>query len=1043
MIAQVRSVVSGGAQKEFKRMKSWHLVAIALSAVLGVLGATMLNSRSTEQQAPGMIAEVEAEIALNQWSLAPIRAVVPDGAAALRFHFENPAPNMGFYFRHRGLDRAILVLAKDGETPGDLMVFQDAWLRVDPDSEAVLDYERLGAWEIFEVVPSGLPAAEASTMRSAEVADGFMRTKLFADDGWERVSGEWQLKQYGAGLVDGREASSYNAQRSVNPFTLQGQGSGKKNGTVVYTRVQPDAIDYLVEARFFLGDSRKERSFSRNSRRDDFERMQRVSEFDVEERTRRLEFANRRREKQKGIEGQIREAKTKGGAEGWNAERETRAKLKEALNEDMRLERGRRGDWERKRRELMANEFDDEGAELPKSGPPAFLIGRGPLTGEQLGFGWWDVPGGRAWALCQRNGDEPWIVIKSWDGRPPIDNWVRVGIDVRHGHSVRLLVDGDEIGNYAHDRLLRGGFHLHTGTGSGRIELDDVLATPGQPEADFGQPLFVASASFADKKAYGNRDPREFDYWARGKNTFIELYTKDHVLDIDEARVRIRLPLHGNFRYRSKPNHSEGKYRFLILKTPVAESANDILADLAFSKEGEFWTQEGGEADAAEFTLEFGRENGQLFVSKERQRLPIGVAFDGPCYLMIVPPSSRMLDAERHDVEAAGIWHELFEQAPTDWYWHGGNFGMNTRWACQPGWNFMVGKSRGLVAMHSKSSYEGDQMLDFYLSLAASLSAEQQYYIRRDLNIAFCTDGQNLDSGYTLIYGAENNRKTMLMRKGEVIAVTTSPRFRFPPGRDHQQVHWNMWHFECRKIGQRVRVRLNGQTIFDVEDPDPLPGGHLGVWSMGNAFAVSRLTAAAEQRTPSSKVASVSNSESVVGWQALLPDSVGLTKADGGVDVRNSSGGGFFAVRSSSEVDLRETPVLELPLDLPEDVHVNLHLQIDDTSYLVELGAPTTGMQYLLTPGHDRRTFSREYLDGSVRRYLLGRGRIEGGVLRINLGEMLAERDALPKGSERVILTIGNSSQSDYLLAGIGGNHAGSIYRVGQPSWKRDADSRL
>jgi hypothetical protein len=1022
-------------------MKSWHMVAIALSAVLGVLGATMLNTRPDRQQAQSIIAEVEAEIALNQWSLAPIRAQVPDGAAALRFGFDNPQPNVGFYFRHRGLDRAILVVAGGSEEPGDLLVFRDAWLRVDPETDAVLEYERLGAWEIFEVVPSGLPAAQASTMRSAEVADGFMRTRLFADDGWERVSGDWQLKQYGAGLVNAREANNYSAQRSVNPFTLQGRGSNSAPGSVVYTRVQPDAIDYLVEARFFLGDSRQSRAFSRHSRRDDFERMQQLAGFEEQERQRRREFERELREQRQEGERRIREAQAKGGnaRETIKQTRAEMAALKAKTKEAMTAERRRRMTWERDRHNMLA----DAPGEIPVGGPPAFLIGRGLISGEQLAFGWWDVPGGRAWALCQRHGEEPWVVLNAWDGRPPVDNWVRVGIDIRHGHSVRLLVDGDEIGSYDHDRIIRGGFHLHTGKDSARIELDDVLAKPALPVTDFGQPLFVASTSFADKQSYGHRDPREFDYWARGKNTFIELYTKDQILDIDNARVRIRLPLYGDFRYRSKPNHSEGRYRFLLLKTPVPESEADVVADLRFTKQGEFWTADGQEAESAEFTLEFGRENGRIFISKERERVPLQTHYEGPCYLMIVPPTSRMLDAERHDIEAAGIWHELFEQAPTDWYWHGGNFGMNTRWACQPGWNFMVGKSRGLVAMHSKSSYQGDQMLDFYLSLAATLASEQQYYIRRDLNIAFCTDGQNLDSGYTLIYGAENNRKTMLMRKGEVIAVTTSPRFRFPPGRDHQHVHWKMWHFECRKIGQRVRVRLNGQTIFDVEDPDPLPGGHLSVWTMGNAFSVSRLTVAAEGRQPGARVASVVNSDGLASWHPVLPDSVGLRETAGGVEVRNSSGGGYLAVRHAAEVNLRDTPVLELPLNLAADARVNLHLDIDGSPYLLELAAPVTGMQFLLTPSHDRRSFSRDYLDDSLRRYLLGHGKIEDGVLRVNLGILLAERDALPPGKTDLTITVGNSSHTDYLLAGIGANRAGSIYHVGKPQWKTATDARL
>jgi hypothetical protein len=165
-------------------------------------------------------------------------------------------------------------------------------------------------------------------------------------------------------------------------------------------------------------------------------------------------------------------------------------------------------------------------------------------------------------------------------------------------------------------------------------------------------------------------------------------------------------------------------------------------------------------------------------------------------------------------------------------------------------------------------------------------------------------------------------------------------------------------------------------------------------------------------------------------------------QAQGGLTrVTQNVGAGFAAVRyiPPAPVDLRQTPVLELPLRLSPTAAVNLHLFIGGRSYVVEVAAPVSGMKSLLTPRFEQGecfqlpTLSEFAVKGN--RYL-GQATPKDGMLRIDLMDQ-AKRLVVGLSEPMVqAITVGNTSNTGYLLAGNGGkNLAGSSYWLGVPTF--------
>ena len=94
-------------------------------------------------------------------------------------------------------------------------------------------------------------------------------------------------------------------------------------------------------------------------------------------------------------------------------------------------------------------------------------------------------------------------------------------------------------------------------------------------------------------------------------------------------------------------------------------------------------------------------------------------------------------------------------------------------------------------------------------------------------------------------------------------------------------------------------------------------------------------------------------------------------------------------------------------------------------------------MEYLLTPSADKAfLYGRPVIRGArLKSMMLGDAAPREGVLRVDIGGMLKQKNVSSGGITQITLTIGNSSNAGYLLAGFWGNHAGTTYCVGEPKW--------
>ncbi len=868
----------------------------------------------------------------------------------------------------------------DGKDAGELR--EQGRLLMAPDATALfVDGVRvplpLGGWRAF-LVGDALHAKPPPSVDYARVrvADGFMRADLFDDSDWRKTSGIWVMKQRGGGMpATEAEQQSFDFQRAVNPFAVH----GRENGLLTYGETPMPHAE--AEARFFFGQPRTGRLIRQNHVPDDTD----------------------------------------------------------------------------------------------------MLIVFGQAEGPQVAFGWSGSQG--AFALLQRDGfAAPWQTVSLWsDKRPPVSNWVKIGLRLEAGCAVTGYLDGVAVLQSVLDREINGPFHI--ACGEARIAFDDVHAWSLPQQVKNASPIFVRSRQFANKNKKNDSDPPEFAKWARGSDTFLQ--SKFTETDHTNAAIIARLPLHGSFTYESVPyldsfgDLPAGKYRLQLFAAggnEVPDPSRDqslFTLDATYGSKG--WRVHGVPAWPAghdEFTLRFRR------AADDTVRLQIDGAWHtvskvlrGPMHVAVVavdqdPAVTYPLPAH-HQIYADNLVHELFEAAPTEWNWLDGSFRMDTRWACQDRWNFMACGSAAVPFMVGKTIVNGDQDHEFFMSLRPAMPWDigdvtfhyvhgqgenlfkkfGGWYNRRDLNFSFCMDGRNPLSGYAIVFGGDDNSETRLLRRGVVVAKTIKSEHLFK-GQEHTGVHYPWWHFRVSKHDNRIRAWFNDQKLFDFIDPQPLNGGHVGFWSVRNGFTVSRYSVAASQleRAPHFLYVANDNTAATAIWQPLKDDDVHLTRErEDMTRVAFNGGAGFHAVRHvfDSPVKLQDTPVLYLKLRCDEQVFVNLHLDIDGNPYLLQHNAPVSRTKSLLTPAFETgEQFQKRELDFQERDKTLllgttgGAGRA-GDTANIRFDVLKALRVHGIEGDELRSVTVGNTSNEGYLLAGFGGNQAHSGYELGEPEFHR------
>lgn len=178
---------------------------------------------------------------------------------------------------------------------------------------------------------------------------------------------------------------------------------------------------------------------------------------------------------------------------------------------------------------------------------------------------------------------------------------------------------------------------------------------------------------------------------------------------------------------------------------------------------------------------------------------------------------------------------ETFDSAPTEWWVDSGVWDVTNRWSCTPDWSWFGGWSAKIAAIWYKHPLLGDQVLDFYVGpkmLKKELGTSERV---GDFNAVLCGDGVSVDSGYSFIVGGEDGTGAAVKRNG--LTVAQNKDFRL-----FRQGH-NRWaNVRCEKMGQQVRLLVDGQLVLAFTDAPPLAGGYPALWTQHNGIMLPRIT---------------------------------------------------------------------------------------------------------------------------------------------------------------------------------------------------------
>jgi hypothetical protein len=171
---------------------------------------------------------------------------------------------------------------------------------------------------------------------------------------------------------------------------------------------------------------------------------------------------------------------------------------------------------------------------------------------------------------------------------------------------------------------------------------------------------------------------------------------------------------------------------------------------------------------------------------------------------------------------------------------------MTNRWDCSPGWSWFGGRSKEVAAVWNKRKFSGDFSVQFYFAFKMDfVDTPKWHYHPSDVAISFCGDGKNLGSGYTFVMGAENNERSVLMKQGKVLRVSSEPEALltsladgYPP---MEQLHRRWWYVKVNKIGQRIECWLDNKLLFTHTDTQPLDAGQFAIWTYNNGIMLSRV----------------------------------------------------------------------------------------------------------------------------------------------------------------------------------------------------------
>lgn len=192
-----------------------------------------------------------------------------------------------------------------------------------------------------------------------------------------------------------------------------------------------------------------------------------------------------------------------------------------------------------------------------------------------------------------------------------------------------------------------------------------------------------------------------------------------------------------------------------------------------------------------------------------------------------------------------------FHRAPADWSIAAGQWGIQSRWVCQPRWTWFGGSHDRAAIVWHKYRLRGDIDAAIYAAFRMDSPFDPVYRHPGDMAVTICADGRNLSSGYTFIFAGWENRWTRLLRKDTIVAETDAQFL--PDNRDtfpYSKLHAPWYGLRLTKQGSRIECLVGEQSVLSYDDPTPLSGDRLAIWTWDNSLLLARTTITASDILP-------------------------------------------------------------------------------------------------------------------------------------------------------------------------------------------------
>lgn len=174
-----------------------------------------------------------------------------------------------------------------------------------------------------------------------------------------------------------------------------------------------------------------------------------------------------------------------------------------------------------------------------------------------------------------------------------------------------------------------------------------------------------------------------------------------------------------------------------------------------------------------------------------------------------------------------------FKGVETDWQPEVGEWIVHSGMACIDWDYWLTGIGEPQAIAYNINPQPHNLHVDFGVSeyTKGFANGDHRHYPYHDISLVTCATSRDIDSGYRYLIGAEGGRVTRLLRLGQVVAETTDRRFYITMG-GHCNEPRAIQVIANQHRG-RLTLHLNGTPAIAYTDPEPLPGGLVGIGCAG------------------------------------------------------------------------------------------------------------------------------------------------------------------------------------------------------------------